>query len=470
MIRKISLYGLLLNLGIAFGAPHNREDVEAFIEAERDKIQEVERNDFLGFPTEIILKEGCCFEDFSEYEDLIKDPDEASSILGEEQCLRTAEEQKRCFEKYSRPASPKELALVETLGVKDLRVVDFDSIVDGLDNEVQKAKAKELMTMDEATLYRAIDEWVEKRGINSLVSMTILAPIPEGEEHARALKFVGAVVYELKPEDIAKMKNFRSDTLKHMVQYRSSKEVLILSLVLLEDLKIDVKYYNFCQLEHLNVMELYYTLRERLFYRLGIEANTSLVGDLDSKLECDLFRFVETLPDVPEVIEVPREVLPGLINDYLGDETTEIVKISRQKFYRIFQLALLWHRFDDLWHHIGFTNVDNVVCVNRISGLNLLQIPILFRIGTYDVSTYDSKYVEPFLKLMDENIEKDMSVFFPTAEAWKVWMQLQKRDDHEVGYFHAFRKRDKAFPFFKQTTDDLMKFMAFAKTMKLRKL
>lgn len=470
MIKELSMYGLLLNLGIAFGAPHNREDVEAFIKAKRDKIQNVERNDFLGFPINIFLKEGCSFEDFEEYEDLIKDPCEASAfILGEEQFTRTTGEQKQCFGKYSKPAPDEELALVKAWGVKDLRTIDFDSIVNGLEDEAQKLEARKLITADEATLYRAIDEWVEERGINPLVSAKILAPIPAGEEHAGALELVGTIVYELKPADVTNMRRFLGNTLQAMSHYRSSKEVLVLSLVLLEDLKIDVEYYNFYQLEHLNIMELYYNLRERLFNRLGIEAKASFVGDLDSKLEGDLFRFVEELPDVPDTIEIPRDVLPGLINDYLGDETTEVVKISRQKFYRIFQIALLWHRFDELWDRIGFANVDGVIYVNRMSDLNLLQVPVLFQIGSYDVSTYDSKYVEPFLELMDENIEKDMSVFFPTAEAWKVWMQLQKRDEHEVKYFHAFRERDKAFPVFKQTTDDLMKVMAFAETIKLRK-
>ncbi|MGX8716919.1 MAG: hypothetical protein ACSW8C_02930 [bacterium] len=458
MIKEISMYGLLLNLGIAFGAPHNREDVEAFIKAKRDKIQEVERNGLLEFPMEIILKEGCSFEDFEEYEDLIKDPYEASAfILGEEHATRTAEEQKQRLKKYSKPASGEELALVKAWGVKDLHVVDFDSIVNGLKDEAQKLEARKLITADEATLYRAIDEWVEERGINPLVSARILAPIPAGEEHAGALELVGRIVYELKPEDIANMRHFLSDTLKFMSHYRSSKEVLALSLVLLKDLKVDAKICHFFTQEYLSVMNLYYNLRERLFDRLGIEAKASFVGDLDSKLERDLFRFIETLPDVSDIIEIPRDVLPGLINDYLGDETTEVVKISRQKFYKIFQIALLWCRFDELWDRIGFANVDGVIYVNRMSDLNLLQVPVLFKIGSYKVSTYDSKYVQPFLELMDENIEKDMSVFFPTAEAWKVWMQLQKRDDHEVGYFSAF----------KGTLED---FMAFAETVKLRKL
>ena len=51
---------------------------------------------------------------------------------------RTPEESRACFLKYSREASPEELALLREYDVEHLRIIDFDSIVKGLPEELQQ--------------------------------------------------------------------------------------------------------------------------------------------------------------------------------------------------------------------------------------------------------------------------------------------------------------------------------------------
>ena len=122
MIKKISLYGLCFNLGVAFGLP-TQAKLETFLKTHETGV-EIKRN-ALGFPEEIALKNEDtkkAWQDFLASPETWKEdaiPCEDTNVpqtrelpQEKERVPYTNEERRACFEKYSREATPEEFALV----------------------------------------------------------------------------------------------------------------------------------------------------------------------------------------------------------------------------------------------------------------------------------------------------------------------------------------------------------------------
>ena len=205
-------------------------------------------------------------------------------------------------------------------------------------------------------------------------------------------------------------------------------------------------------IDHRNarLLSLTYDLQDMLCNQLGICGKYSILGDLGSALERDLFRL-GSLPVGAEPVEVPSALFQRLFYENYSDDSLDWVEIPQQKFFRAARMSLLWFRLEEIWYSIGFANVDDVIYVNRMAGMNLLKTPAIFRGGSQrftdskrlfgldiDLSSYP--LVDQFLRDMDLTVTKDLRALCPTLDAWKVWLQLQGRKDFGAGYLPMLNK------------------------------
>ena len=477
MIKKISLYGLCFNLGVAFAALPTQADLEAFIAAQGDSVK-VKRTSF-GVPDRITLKTEAAEETWAEFSERYRKRDfsfwnshvgseedeglaEATLEASEERGAalmewsfifrdRTPEERRACFLRYSREATLEELALVAGWGVRGLRIVDFDSIVNGLEREAQKEEARRLMT-DETALEEAIIQWASKHYTNSIHKAEIFIHdyLYANTPSEKVRIHIGDFPYRLSPEAVATFRGQLSAALRAMSHYESTRKILVLALVLLKDWKIEA-----CTLPNIDhrsagLLSLAYDLQEKLYNLLGIYGHYSILGNLGSALERDLFRLGNS-PTGAESVRIPSALFQRLFYENYSDSSLDLIEIPQQKFFRAAQMALLWFRLEEIWYRIGFANVDDVIYVNRMADMNLLKNPAIFRGGTQrftdlkslfgldmDLSSYP--LVDQFLRSMDLAAETDLRSLCPTLEAWKVWLQLQKREDFGAGYLPMLNK------------------------------
>ena len=509
MIRKVSLYGLCFNLGVAFGASakySTQMDLEAFLEGQGDRVEVTyEEIGETRFPVKIVLKDEndkeawktslkdvYFYESYTESESQSEMPavspevaealpEESQSLASEgenveeamppespssdtedednpwEVCMAkepSIEERRACFEKYSRAATDEERAWVAGWDVRELRFVTFDSIVNGLGDKAQKALALYLIQKEnEDELFAMIDTWVDARKVDNKHTLHIYGP--------DAKKEIGSCTYKLNPEVIKCFRDKLKSILKAMSHYQSARETLVLSLVLLKDLHIDISTWGSCYLgeivefqvykyEGINIQTLCHELNHALHCHLGIEGRYSLVGDLGSVFERDVFRF-EALP----VDKAPIRITSGLISYFFhengGVNAPDFVEIPQHKFYRAAQVSLPWDSFEETWNIIGFANVDDCIYVNRMSDLNYMKIPALFHgrdtkftdrldrdYPFIDLSQYPS--IHSFLEKMEETVTHHIADLCPTPEAWKIWLRLQGREDAGESYYTTVDK------------------------------
>ena len=519
MIKKLLMYGLYFSLSVAFGYP-TQVALETFLVDHGDKIEVAyEAVGECKFPVKVILKDEDAkktWKGFSkqhggyfQYEVPSEEQVETPAVASEEDKMvaaapqdlevalggdpvetiesaansdegpegiaepanyylepkeRTEAEMRACFLKYSREATEAELALVAGWGVKGLRFVDFDSIINGLDDKTQKEIAQHLIQEENVgELFGAIDKWMEERNIRDTHSLEIFTS--DKEEPADWL------TYELDPEVVKTFKESLKTSLNGMTCCRSSRETLVLSLVLLRDLKLvlstwgayhreNVIEFQFFDHEPENVQSLYHELNHALHYHLGIEAHYSLVGDLESALERGLFCLDGSSKNV-DSMRITLELFSCLFHENETPDVTAFVEVPREKFFKALQINLLWDNFEETWNIIGFANVGDCIYINAMSDLNYMKLPALFHPGFLQsdwknwetcLPGYDLS-VKLFLEKMEEMVTKNITALCPTKEAWEIWLKLQGRKAG-VGYFTTVDK----------TLDELM---ALTKTVEL---
>ena len=453
MNRKLSLLGLCFNLGFVFGYP-TQAKLEEFFASQGDKVKVTYQTiGGMRFPKELILRDDEARKGWNKARDMFAS-ESAETPEGDVAFLSyfqktTEEERCKCFLKYSRGLKDDELALMDKLadewGVKDLRFVDFDSIVDGLDDETQKGEAWRLIQKEnEAELIKAIDEWIKGREIRDTNYLRVFDP--------DAKKGINGLEYKLNPEIIKTFKDFLKTTLMGMMRYKATRETLVLSLVLLKNLKLVINFnpgYNgnilhfyIIKYENVSIFCLYHELNHLIHKHLGIEAPQLSGFDVpNSKLECDLLRISkkELFTDV-EPIQVPGRLYFNCFDYFFDYGMPEFVKISQPELFLKLQIFLLWTSPEEIWNIIGFSNVGGCIYVDRISDMNLLQIPRMFHgreqkfadheifKSIKDSDTY-SRIFSPFLDEMEKKFTERISDLCPTLEAWAVWLKLQGRED-----------------------------------------
>lgn len=493
MIRKIATCGLCFNWAVAFGTVTSLSQ-EAFyqflkehaedIRVEIGKIIETREGDGdIEIPENIILQSEIAwknFKKFSEDEESkateislkaetsteVEAIETSSEGIDEESVEPfTAEGNIAAFERFSRPADATELEIFSETGVS-LRVVDFDSIVNGL-GEAEKEKVLKLMN-DEDALSEVIKAKIDNKDFIK-PSVLVWLSLPNGNGN-------NMLSLELEESIIQRFKDLLEITLKKMAEYKSSRETLVLSLVLLQNLEFCVTtstpycgkknsiFCHFYKNESTNVQALYHELNHALHAHLGIKPCYSQnVGDFNTIFEEGFFRFSALLNKMLDEdkrkpsIEVPKGIVKFLLhNADVSEKDSKIMNVPAEKLYKIAQISLFWDGLEELWNIIGFANIRNCIYINRMSDLNLVKKPGLFHQRErhqYKAFTDFSTTPEGLIRLFLEGrvsflkeVEactksENVGSVCPTSLAWRTWLKLQNRSDAEAyGYFTMIDK------------------------------
>ena len=418
-IKRILLFFVMLNLLTA--EEIKQEDWEEFIKVHSDEVKALYTP--FGCPGTIILTTEESKKDWEEFlcSKGYKRPEMPTPTK------RMPEKVRECFSKYSREASPEDLALVDEYGVKDLRIIDCDSIVAGLDEGIKQeffrikaiaeayisaqvaickgTGSKEELEKAKATLLGYLDFWWFERlhmDRSCCLCVYTCGRFVNGGKH----EFEYLSLEDSFPclMDSETLENFKQELRKTIFDLITSSlvcdyppyynaELLILSLVVLEDTNFTADYiYYACNLVgRFNLMLdqkpyrisvdsdkfkaitedmpsrrqdiLYRFLIFSLYKHLGIMWDYSLVGDLNSPLEKGLFGLLKEPSGSTEHIQIPHDVCRFW---FCSDKTTsEPIEMEPQRFYNLVQIAILHGGPENIWAGIGFADIDGRVYVNR---------------------------------------------------------------------------------------------------------
>ena len=137
-----------------------------------------------------------------------------------------------------------------------------------------------------------------------------------------------------------------------MLRCKSTRKTLVLSLVLLKDLKFKISswevYYGMNTIEFqsygrkiVDIQGVCHELNHALHDFLGIEGVPTHIGVSVSELEQGLFRFLPKCIEEESIIRLPPMLICYLFgNDYRSD-IVESVEMPLQQFYRTAQITLL---------------------------------------------------------------------------------------------------------------------------------
>ena len=489
MIRKISIYGVCFNWAVAFGIvlpSLTQEDFSLFSEAHKEDmlvetgkiIETSEKDGAIEIPANITLQSEALWEDFKKFSNehrFLRDTQVTETSPKTEESTEaetvetsskessvepiepfTAEEVIVRFEKFSRPMTPAELEDLgehkELCGV-NLRVVDFDSILYGLDRD-EKTQVLKLMN-DEDALLEAIESKINDT--NSITTYALIKlSVPGGEKN-------NVLCLEMGENILKRFKESLRDTLKTMAKYKSSRETLVLSLALLKNLRFSVTtstpfcgrqsniFFRFYRNKLANVQALYHELNHALHAHLGLKpCYFQNIGDFNTDFEEGLFRFSELLNQMlaedkgKPTIEVPEGIVNFLLHDAdASANDSKIMHVPAEKLYKIAQISLFWDGLEELWNILGLANIRNRIFFNLLSDLSLVKRPGLFHqrerhhYRPFTDFSETSEELRPFLEARIRFLEtlesytksENVRSVCPEPWAWEIWLKLQNRSD-----------------------------------------
>lgn len=432
MLRGVSLISLM-SISIVWGTP-TQEQLEEFVRSQGDGV-EVKYTPFCAIE-EIKLKNKKAKQAFLEFVNLRTLPSEQDYSIPPSR--ETVGDVYDCFLRYSRKASREEMRIIEGFGVSNLRIIDFDSILLGLEtHEREKVLA---LKRDGVTLIRAIDEFIDR---------VIISPDYRSKVYTDTGK--GDCPYLLSSESIRKIRLGLRDVMRKMTLRKSSLEMLILSLALLDHLALTVD--DLCQFmgdrliqiclseyEDYNIYRLYRELNHAVHYKLGILGGGSFVGNLDSKLEQGLFRFPTVNPEDERQITVPLPFLQSVLNENWGRTAAASYVFPRQWLARLARMALLWDSVEGIRSTIGYCSVFAFICCNHFCDMSILLIPLLLHVRYCkftDIPVPFSFYrghlrKGSFFQKLEHEVTDNPKHLYPKSRALKAWMRLLGLDCKKV--------------------------------------
>lgn len=430
IIKRIASCLLLINLQIFWGA-FTQEDLEKLIEEHKDSIG-VLRTSF-GFPECIILKTE---EGKKVWEDFLHFMGNADVLRSEESIhgswsvpiKRTPEKIRECFLKYSRKASDEELALVSEYGVKYLRIIDCNSIVNALDEGLrqeflrvkEKAEAyksaqalvwwgmgsEEELEKAKTDLFDFLDFWwFGKLRINNTYRLSVYScgKLTDRDFNRRDeyLSLEGSFSCSMNSETFENFKKELRETALELITNSLigdyppyyNAELLVLSLVILEYMDFSADYIYDAR----NLMERFNLMLDQKPYRVFVNSDEfrRITDDMPSRRRDILYRFlIFTLYErlgimwnyslvgnldlplergllgflkVPSGSTEPIQVPCDVRQLWFGlDEATpEPMEMEPQRFYTLAQISVLHGGPENIWAGIGFADIDGCIYVNR---------------------------------------------------------------------------------------------------------
>ena len=433
MIKKISLLGLWFNVGIVFGEL-TQEKLDAFIDANKRQICTEDASfGIYRAPNKIILKTEKAKKAWRKLlnsnkdSNAVREPTPMKHLLVWESML--------CFLDYSRVGTPEELRLVEPLGVvgeERLRVIDFNTIVNGLKSEPQKEEILRLKLQKD--LMEVLETWLNA-SVDDAHYVEIFVSTDKGTK-----ELVNRVRYKLCDPIVETFKRNFKRTLMCVLDQEVGREVFILVKVILSDLKVIIDNGRASVIdertigisfENVDDAKIYRLFNHLIHRKLGIIWCDKLTCDLCSKLEEGLFNFLPEIKACTGDIQIKKMYKGALV----------WVPYPQSKFYKLLQLSLLWGSLEEIWLTIGFANVGNYIFVNKLSDINFCEEPYMFRrsICEKNPAVFPDEPMGISITSKIQIMLKDGKVdsLSPTQDIWGVWTKLQGREKCDYCYHRA---------------------------------
>ena len=329
--------------------------------------------------------------------------------------------QSTAFEKYSRELDEQAIEnLPESLQADSVRIVDFESIVNGFNNEELKRFAETLKS-DEGKLKNALTEWIKNKDI---------------------FAYFRDIPYVLNESIQKECKANMSKAIEKLLDYSSGREMLILILCIEKfenkPLKIfitDLGAYaapdssialNFSNNINIESQTLYHEINHWMHHMLGLQVTSKIAGDFSTPFEKDFLQLKDQEFYRSNANKIENQIPLHESHNFLCEDKENACK---EKALKIFDIQTTWHNLEELWNIVGFANVNNVIYINRLSDMDLLNKAPWGHEASYD---YDNRN-EVLMNLYEEGAKS------PEANSWKIWLKLHKKqEDTKYLFIHQY--------------------------------
>ena len=427
MKRTLFGYTIIMKALIGFCDPTTQEAIETKINEYGDSISSTVTYKNFKCPRDIIFKkisqeydkqhemEENFFQKFSQGENA----EFPEAVEAPNKNLLTS--QSTAFEKYSRELDEQDFEnLPGSLQADSVRIVDFESIVNGFNNEELKRFAETLKS-DEGKLKNALTEWIENKDI---------------------FAYFRDIPYVLNESIQKECKANMSKAIEKLLNYPSGREMLILILCIEKfenkPLKIfitDLGAYadpdssialNFSNNINIESQTLYHEINHWIHYRLGLQMTAKIAGDFSTPFGKDFLQLKDQEFYRNNANEIEDEILLHEDHNFLCKDKE---KTCKEKILKIFDIQTTWDNLEELWNIVGFANINNVIYINHLSDMDLLNKAPWGHEASYD---YDNRN-EVLMKLYEEGAKR------PDANSWKIWLKLHKKqEDTEYLFVHQY--------------------------------
>ena len=345
------------------------------------------------------------------------------------------------FLKYSREATSEECQLA---GIDNLRIIDFDSIINGFDPEL-KAYAIKLFQND-IFLQEELDKWIQNR--------EIFAGLLTKQDTTETGILEMFYIYKTSEEAANKYKKDLKQVFQELCRHETSKQVTILTLCIERISKTSLKFtiefdsmlgfsaydpsYNaiisgdsFLEPKK-DSLWLYHELNHMIHNHLGLNGDPQFWETPDGNFEKNLFPLQNFPNNSEEEVEITKvmhfEIFGGTL---IMDEKDEKIKIDVLQTLNFVQFKKNWNNPEETFNIIGFTKVDNNIYVNRLSDLDILKTARwghCYRDFSTNISSRDEK--NSFFKTLKE-ICTPKEILPPNTKYWDIWCKLHNRSNVE---------------------------------------
>lgn len=424
MKRTLFYYSIALKSLIGFCDPITQDAIEAKIKEYSDSISSVRYYKNFQCPMDVTFKgmsqdykEQCkmeenFFQNFSqgeiaEFFEMIED--ENNGLLMS---------QSTAFEKYSRELDEQG---IENLPEYSVRIIDFESIINGFNNQALKCFAEELKSNDEK-LKETLTEWIKNKEI---------------------FAYFKEIPYIPKESIQKECKANMSKAIKKLLNYPAGRETLILVLCIEKfknkTLKIFISnvgpcissdgevYLEFLKTSNVEAQSLYHEFNHWIHYTLGIFVTAKITGDFLTDFEKNFLQlkdqefYRDNITKIEENIEIPL------------NESSHFLCEDKEKTLKIFDIQTTWSDLEELWNIAGFANINNVIYINRLSDMDLVKQPVWGHFTRCDRNIQN----EILIKMYEEGPKT------PTQETWETWLKLHKLSK-DTKYLFYYEWQNKA--------------------------
>ena len=342
------------------------------------------------------------------------------------------------FLKYSREANEAECQIA---GIDNLRIIDFDSIVNGFDPELKAYAIK--LSQNDTFLQEELDKWIQNREILTSINIYNWKTYQSQEGFYKISKTV-----ENRYKKTLKQK------MQTLCQHDVSRQVVCLTLCMdifaSRPLSFELgrapnpECIRYERLRNAITDDMPFTipfslclcheLKHMIHENLGIVSSYKLYDNFTGNFERNLFQLENYFENFPETIQLSKRTYNGIFEGLIRwIEKDEILSTNTQKLFDYAQISKDWSDLDEVFNIIGFAKVGNDIYVNRLSDFDMYKTP---RWGHGKFNPTENLESEPsetpgIFETLQEIYKQDITV--PNETYWDIWCKLHNRVN--IDYF-----------------------------------